>query len=75
MVIPKNISLLLWTATLIIDFPDENIPILSDEKDWRLWGDVLSQLNSFAVNGTPSTVGYDNFQDYAEGVYQAMLNF
>jgi hypothetical protein len=75
MVIPKNIALSYWAASLIIDFPDDNIPILLDEKDWRLWGDVLSQLNSFTVNGVPSTVGYDNFQDYAEGVYQAMLNF
>lgn len=75
MVIPKNITLSLWAASLIIDFPNDDMPILKDEKDWKLWGNFVAQGNSFLVNNAPFTGGYDDWRTWADNVYKAMLNF
>lgn len=64
-----------WAAALIIDFPDDNIPYLYDENEWKKWGNMLVQENTFANNGAPGTGRYDDWQKWAQAVFKAMANF
>lgn len=74
MMIPVFTTLKLWAASLIIDFPSDNIPILRDELLWKAWGDLLVQENSFSEQGAPSTNGYDDWKPWADEIYRVMVN-
>lgn len=73
-IIPRDISILQFAHSLIVDFPDDDIPILEDEKDWKEWGDYLIQCDSFAKNGSPSTQGFDDQQSWMSAVFSTMAN-
>lgn len=75
MVIPKNITIKEWAASLIIDFPQDAIPILTDEEGWQKWGDSLVQEDSFASNAAPTTRFYEHWEPWAQAVFAAMANF
>lgn len=75
MMIPTEATLPNWAASLIIDFPSDNIPTLVDEESWKLWGNTLVQENSFASNNAPGTNGYRDWRVWATDVYSVMSNF
>lgn len=75
MVIPINISLERWAASLIVDFPEENIPFLYNNQEWKRWGDTLVLNESFASNGAPSPHLYDDWRIWAQEVFKTMANF
>lgn len=75
MVIPKNITLKEWAQSLIVDFPSDLIPRLTDEEAWKNWGDALVQETSFASNAAPGTRFYEDWQPWAQAVFAAMANF
>ncbi len=70
MIIPVGISLLDWAASLLIDFPNDNIPILYNEEEWKDWGDSVIFGPTFSSLNAPSTKFYDNWQDWAFALYQ-----
>jgi hypothetical protein len=74
MIIPEFISLHDWAASLFIDFPDDNIPFLLHERDWKLWGDLLSQEETFIENNAPTTETFDEWRDWAHAVYYTLVN-
>jgi hypothetical protein len=74
MTLPKDIPLLLWAASLIVDFPTDNIGILKDESKWREWGNFLVQEVSFANNGAPATHAYSDWQTWAQAVFKCMAS-
>lgn len=75
MMIPAGVDLKTWSASLIIDFPNDNIPNLYDNSSWREWGDSLSQENSFSANHAPTTESYKDWESWATDVYSVMTNF
>ena len=75
MVIPRNIGIKEWWDSLAIDFPNDNIPLLKDEKNWKVTGNFLVQENSFAIQGAPSTFAFNEFQPWAMEVFNTMNNF
>ncbi len=75
MMIPNGSDLKRWAASLLVDFPLDNIPILTSDSDWERWGTLLIQENSFASNGAPPTRAYSNWQEWAMSVYKVMSNF
>jgi hypothetical protein len=75
MIMPQYSTPKIWAASLIIDFPTDNVPILNNEKEWRLWGDILVQSNSFTTNGCPFPKSYSNFNDWSSAVYRTMVDF
>jgi hypothetical protein len=75
MVIPINISIELWAAKLIEDFPYDNIPVLKSNEEWKSWGNTVIQENSFATNAAPGTDKYQDPNDWMMAVYSSMLNF
>lgn len=64
-----------WAASLLIDFPNDDIPILTDENDWKNWGDKLVEIPVFESNEAPSTLKYDDSQKWMEAIYNAMSNY
>jgi hypothetical protein len=75
MMLPIGTTLKKWAASLIIDFPEDNIPILSNVEDWKKWGNMLVQENSFANNGAPGPNVFNDWQPWAMAVFKAMANF
>lgn len=75
MMIPTGVKPKIWFASLVIDFPNDNIPILIDDNDWKAKGSVLAQENSFAIQGAPSTFGFNDFEPWAIEVFNTMNNF
>lgn len=74
MVMPEFMTLSHWAHSLIIDFPNDNIPILFDESKWHEWGDQLVQEESFISNNAPGTNYYNDWKSWADEVYFVMSN-
>ena len=75
MILPIGITLKLWADSLVIDFPDDNIPFLLDESGWKNWGNFLVQENTFLDNGAPGTQAYSDWQTWAKDVFKSMANY
>jgi hypothetical protein len=75
MMIPNGVTLLDWSASLIIDFPTDNVPALTNEEYWKEWGDEVVGLNSFSINEAPNTQGYSDWKSWANDVFLTMCNF
>ena len=74
MVMPEFMTLTNWAMSLIIDFPEDNIPLLTDESRWHEWGDNLVQEESFIHNNAPGTRYYKDWNEWADEVYFVMSN-
>lgn len=75
MMIPLGVSLKNWAASLIVDFPKDNVPALINDSHWQQWGDLLIQEDSFAINGAPGTLGYSDWKSWAQDFFYSMCNF
>lgn len=75
MMIPQGTNIQDWAASLIIDFPEDNIPQLKHEDKWKSWGNSLILENSFSQNAAPGTFLYEDWREWAEAVFHAMANF
>jgi hypothetical protein len=75
MVIPLYVTLKEWAASLVIDFPDDNIPLLYNEVNWKTWGNFLVDSTSFADNFSPATSGFLDWKHWAQAVFLTMANF
>jgi hypothetical protein len=74
MVLPEFINIYDWASSLIIDFPNDNIPLLLDESNWKAWGNLLIQEERFINNNAPSTDTYEDWNRWAFDVYFVMNN-
>jgi hypothetical protein len=74
MILPIEINLQNWAASLSIDFPNDDIPILTQEENWKEWGNQLIQAESFFNNNAPSTDIYNDWQSWANHVFFVMNN-
>lgn len=70
MILPEFISLRDWADSLIIDFPNDNVPIIYNEEDWKRWGNSVVTGPSFQSLQAPNTDLYDNWQDWAFVLYR-----
>jgi len=76
MIIPnKNSSFSDFMASLIVDFPNENIPFFKNEEEWKSYASFLSQENSFAKNGVPIPNGFKNRTDWELAFFQSMASY
>lgn len=75
MIMPLNITFPLWAASLLVDFPTDNIPLYKEGHDWELWGDAVVQTPSFAEQGAPGTKGFSEPLEWAKIIYNVMNNF
>lgn len=70
MIIPEYISLRDWAASLIVDFPADNLPILYNEEEWKDWGNDVILSPSFERTNAPRTDSYSEWSDWAKALYQ-----
>lgn len=80
---PHYISLKNWAASLAVDYPDAQLPVLKDEKKWQEWAAVVANTGAFYRGNVPfpflikDGARKDNFQDWqqwAKAVYVCMLD-
>jgi hypothetical protein len=55
---PVNINIKYWTACLIADFPNENLPSLDDEKNWQEWATIVAGTGVFQRAAVPSPLSF-----------------
>lgn len=75
MILPKYITLKNFAASLVIDFPNDNVSILQSDKDWKKFGALLIQENSFSNNGAPGPGLYKNPDKWAVALFNSMASF
>lgn len=61
MIQPEYINLNNWAASLLVDYNQDNIPLLYDEKKWEIW--AVDLINTAPFRGrsipTPDTIKED----------------
>lgn len=76
MMIPtKDTPFNLFIGSLVVDFPIDNVPVSTNEDDWKLLGNSLVQEGSFSDNGAPSPAGFKSKTEWAQAVFYAMASF
>ena len=80
---PEYIDIKDWAANLIVDYPDEYLPVLEDADKWEDWASIVSGTGIFARNDIPApfsvTEGekkqeFKDWQEWAKTVYNLMIN-
>ena len=80
---PEYIDVKDWAANLIVDYPDEYLPILEDADKWEDWASIVAGTGVFARNNIPApfsvTEGekkqeFKDWQEWAKTVYNLMIN-
>ncbi len=84
MVDPRYISLKNWAASLVVDFPNDTVPILEDENKWEDWAAKVIGVGTFAKAGLPAPftiispgikkANFQKWEDWAKVVYSIMTN-
>ncbi len=64
-IIPQNITFVEWANQLRNSFPNENIPIVNKENDWRGFMAMLSSNRCFEDKYLPYVVGYSDWRQWA----------
>lgn len=75
MMIPKNTTIERWASSLIVDFPNDNIPLRWNESNWKSKGNALVQETSFANNAAPGTKDFNDWKTWAYAIFKSMANF
>lgn len=80
---PEYIDIKDWAANLIVDYPDEYLPVLEDADKWEDWASIVAGTGVFARNDIPApfsvTEGekkqeFKDWQEWAKTVYNLMIN-
>ena len=80
---PEYIDVKDWAANLIVDYPDEYLPVLEDADKWEDWASTVAGTGVFARNDIPApfsvTEGekkqeFKDWQEWAKTVYNLMIN-
>jgi hypothetical protein len=76
MIIPsKSTSFKEFVESVVIDFPNENIPISTNENEWRNWGNFLVEKTPFAKNGAPSPNGFRTRTEWEQAIFETMASY
>lgn len=80
---PEYIDIKDWAANLIVDYPDEYLPLLEDADKWEDWASIVAGTGVFARNDIPApfsvTEGkkkqeFKDWQEWAKTVYNLIIN-
>lgn len=64
-ILPVQISALAWFAELSRDWPNENIPGLYHETEWRDVAARIVELPTFQAKGAPSPDAFADWSSWA----------
>lgn len=63
-VIPHGIDFLNWTATLYIDLPNLNLPLATNESNWKEWAENMILDNE--LTNVPVPESFTSWRNWAE---------
>lgn len=72
MINPYGMSFIYWASTLTQDFPNDTIPIIADESQWRDWGNIVAGSTTFARAGVPRTESFSASLEWTERLYELL---
>lgn len=64
-IIPDNIDFVAWASQLRDSYPNEQIPIVNKENDWREFFSMLLYNRCFSQYHLPYVDGFSNWRDWA----------
>ncbi len=82
-IFPIGISLKDWAAALVTDYPNEYLPVLTDENKWHEWGAIVAGTGLFAraaipppfvLNNGQKDGAFETWESWATVVYNIMAN-
>lgn len=83
MVYPEYIDIKDWFASLIVDYPNEFLPILESEEKWQETGAIIAGNGIFARANVPAPFALEeghkkmkfaSWQEWAKKVYLVMID-
>ena len=72
MVIPDFISFDRWAASLLVDYPSDDIPLPPPETGWRPWARSVVSRPTFLKASAPQPDWFDGWLPWAQGVWRAL---
>lgn len=73
---PTYIKLKDWADNLVGEFGNEGLPVLKDEKNWKVWASLVAGTGGFALLGVPAPLSnmplapkFNKWQDWARKVF------
>lgn len=70
MMIPDENNFVDWVYSLIVDYPDQDVPTY--EGNWEEFGNLLCSTGIFMKKNIPCTVGYFDPVQWAKDVFKVM---
>lgn len=67
-ILPVNITFVSWANQMRSSFPNENIPIATDENAWRIFNNVLRLNRCFDDKNLPDANSFKNWKDWVSQV-------
>lgn len=64
-IIPVNMDFKTWANQLRNSYPDQDLPIVSSEKEWKSFYNVLLSNRCFESKRIPQIGGFANWRDWA----------
>ncbi len=74
MIYPGYIKLRDWAASLQIDFPTANVPILYKEEEWKKWARSIADLEFFKSIAVPPPSGNQEWNNWAKEFYRIVMD-
>jgi len=74
MVTPEFIEFDRWAASLVTDFPRDDIPIPPPEAEWHAWARVVASRPTFVKNLAPWPDDYEGWREWAFGLWRTVGN-
>lgn len=69
MINPKRIPLQEWAHSLLVDYPEQNLPQLQSDNVWREWAAEVIKSPLFSNPSIPNPYAIDDWKEWAALVY------
>ena len=61
-----------WASLMVELYAAQQLEIPTSLTDWKLWGDGIKAIDVFTNEAIPDTDQFDNWQDWAEALVNAV---
>ena len=61
-----------WSSSLVVDFPDEEIPSNTEEENWKSFAAFVCSLNNFSAKGAPPPLLTDDWREWGKNLFRIM---
>ena len=69
---PRHHTFDSWACLMVEAYGGQQLEIPSGEDNWKAWAAGLKGIDLFANEGVPGPYFFDNWQDWAEAVVNAV---